>query len=87
MKNKDVECDIADLVTYCDENDKDVMYDFEYERITNYIEKIEKELELKDKALDKACEELEEFDCTFNDKDYCDVKNKEEWREWCLKDE
>ena len=32
--------------------------------------------------LDKACEELEIFDMTFNDSDFIDVKNKEEWKEW-----
>lgn len=36
-----------------------------------------------EKALDKACEELEIFDMTFNDSDFIDVKNKEEWKEWC----
>ena len=35
-----------------------------------------------EKALDKACEELEIFDMTFNDSDFIDVKNKEEWKEW-----
>lgn len=36
-----------------------------------------------EQALDKACEELEIFDMTFNDSDFIDVKNKEEWKEWC----
>ena len=36
-----------------------------------------------EKALDKTCEELEIFDMTFNDSDFIDVKNKEEWKEWC----
>lgn len=35
-----------------------------------------------EKALDKACEELEDFDMTFNNADYNDVKNKQEWKEW-----
>ena len=34
-----------------------------------------------EKALDKACEELETFDMTFNDSDFIDVKNKEQWKE------
>lgn len=34
------------------------------------------------KALDKACEELETFDMTFNDGDFVDIKNKEQWKEW-----
>lgn len=39
-----------------------------------------------EKALDKACEELETFDMTFNDGDFVDIKNKEQWKEWCMKD-
>ena len=35
-----------------------------------------------EKQLDKACEELETFDMTFNDGDFIDVKNKEQWKEW-----
>ena len=35
-----------------------------------------------EKALDKACEELEVFDMTFNDGDFVDIKNKEQWKEW-----
>lgn len=35
-----------------------------------------------EKALDKACEELETFDMTFNDGDFVDIKNKEQWKEW-----
>ena len=37
-----------------------------------------------EQALDKACEELETFDMTFNDGDFIDVKNKEQWKEWTL---
>lgn len=40
-----------------------------------------------EKALDKACEELETFDMTFNNADFEDVKTKEQWKEWCMKDE
>lgn len=40
-----------------------------------------------EQALDKACEELEIFDMTFNDSDFIDVKNKEEWKEWCIEDD
>lgn len=39
-----------------------------------------------EKALDKACNELEDFDMTFNDGDFVDIKNKEQWKEWCMKD-
>ena len=37
-----------------------------------------------EQALDKACEELEVFDMTFNDGDFVDIKNKEQWKEWTL---
>lgn len=40
-----------------------------------------------EKALDKACQELEDFDMTFNNADFEDVKTKEQWKEWCMKDE
>lgn len=36
-----------------------------------------------EQSLDKACEELEIFDMTFNDGDFVDIKNKEQWKEWC----
>ena len=49
---------------------------FELVQLINHCEDLEK-------ALDKACEELEIFDMTFNDSDFIDVKNKEEWKEWC----
>lgn len=51
------------------------------------IENLERENSKLEKALDRACEELETFDMAFNDSDYCDVKNRYEWKEWCLKDE
>lgn len=37
-------------------------------------------------ALDKACEQLESFDMTFNDKGCCDVKNWWKWKAWCMSD-
>ena len=40
-----------------------------------------------EQALDKACEELETFDMTFNDGDFVDIKNKEQWKEWCIEDD
>lgn len=48
---------------------------FELVQLINHCEDLEK-------ALDKACEELETFDMTFNDGDFIDVKNKEQWKEW-----
>ena len=53
------------------------------ERLCNVIDYSRK----LDKALDKACEELEEFDMTFNNADFEDIRTKEQWKEWCLKDE
>lgn len=52
-------------------------FEDEYELVKQYIEQLEQ-------ALDKACEELETFDMTFNDGDFIDVKNKEQWKEWTL---
>lgn len=46
--------------------------------------KMERHIEQLEQALDKACEELETFDMTFNDGDFIDVKNKEQWKEWTL---
>lgn len=50
-------------------------FEDEYELVKQYIEQLEQ-------ALDKACEELEVFDMTFNDVDFVDIKNKEQWKEW-----
>ena len=52
-------------------------FEDEYELVKQYIEQLEQ-------ALDKACEELETFDMTFNAGDFIDVKNKEQWKEWTL---
>lgn len=39
------------------------------------------------KALDKACIELEGFDYVFNNADYEEIKNRTEWKEWCMNDD
>lgn len=39
-----------------------------------------------DKALDEACEELEDFDITFNNADFENVRTKEQWKEELMKD-
>ena len=54
-------------------------FEDEYELVKQYIEYLEQ-------ALDKACEELETFDMTFNDGDFVDIKNKEQWKEWLKED-
>ena len=35
-----------------------------------------------EKALDKACSKLEEYDCLYGD-----LKQANEWKEWCLKND
>lgn len=43
-----------------------------------------------EKALDKACEELEKFDdrlVEYNIGDSNEVMAKEEWKEWCIEDD
>ena len=43
-----------------------------------------------EKALDKACEQLEKFDDRFveyNIGDSNEVMTKEEWKEWCIEDD
>lgn len=54
-------------------------FEDEYELVKQYIEQLEQ-------VLDKACEELETFDMTFNDGDFVDIKNKEQWKEWLKED-
>lgn len=50
-------------------------------------EKCEK-FERLEKALDKACDKLEEFANTYENYNYCDEPfTKEEWKAWCLKGE
>ena len=42
-----------------------------------------------EKALDKACEQLEKFDdrlVEYNIGDSNEVMTKEEWKEWCIED-
>ena len=43
-----------------------------------------------EKALDKACEQLEKFDdrlVEYNIGDSNEVMTKEEWKEWCIEDD
>lgn len=43
-----------------------------------------------EKALDKACEQLEKFDdrlVEYNIGDSNEVMAKEEWKEWCIEDD
>lgn len=54
--------------------------------VKDYIEQLEKEntelkkrLEAKDKALDKACEQLE----MYKTYEFDDLQTKEDYKEWC----
>lgn len=38
------------------------------------------------KVLDKACEQLEDFDMTFNNADFENVRTKKQWKEELMKD-
>lgn len=52
-------------------------------RVISYCMRLEK-------ALDKACEELETFDdrlVEYNIGDSNEVMTKEEWKEWCIEDD
>lgn len=50
--------------------------------LTKQAKELKQQLSEKNKALDKACEELETFDMTLNNKDFDDVKSKEKWKEY-----
>lgn len=65
-----------------------------------YCYELEKKIERLEKALDKACEELEDLDrChayeinkqIVEKKGYNTItfyyQNKDEWKEWCMEDE
>lgn len=51
------------------------------------IQELEEENKTLQRALDKACKELGDFDMTFNNADFEDVRTKKQWKEWCMKDE
>ena len=46
----------------------------------------EKEIQILEKALDKACEELENFSYCTTDPGF-ELMSFDEWKEWCMKDE
>lgn len=57
------------------------------------LRKIKKELEYTQKALDNACDELSKHNILVLKLDKNDfvwkqsILNKQEWKEWCLKDD
>lgn len=57
-----------------------------------YCYELEKKIKVLEKALDKACEELNEWclSCCGIDEElhgsYPNFKTKDEWKEWCMKD-
>lgn len=60
--------------------------------VMDYNLEIHKEIERLESALDKACEELERDVLFFKDLNFTkgivqDSYTKEEWKEWCMKDE
>ena len=83
----------SNLETYCDELEAIVS---KGDCVTHY----EKKIETLERAFDKACEELEELDKCHSyeiNKQIVEKKgsstitfgyqNKEEWKEWCLKND
>lgn len=49
------------------------------------VQNLVSEIDKLEKALDKACEKLEEFANTYEDRGYCDEPfEKEQWKEWLL---
>lgn len=51
------------------------------------IQELEKENKKLERALEKSCKALEEFDMTFNNADFEDVRTKKQWKEWLLNNE
>ena len=48
-------------------------------KLEEYCDELEKKIERLEKALDKACTRLESFDSVAK-------LEKENWKEWCMKD-
>lgn len=63
----------------------------EAKELLKYINRLEVRNYKLDKALDKACDELESYDYQANLKPYQydtdDYKTSKEWKAWCLEDE
>lgn len=76
---------ILELITEHFENRefKEKNFDTVYELYNSLL----KDYEKVNKALDKACDRLDFFDHLYGDDEYEDWKTKEQWKEWCLKDE
>lgn len=73
-------------------NKDELIKALEYDR-NQYLQGYEQAKEIYEKALDKACEQLESLSYENNmmkASPYaydCDYTNEEEWKEWCLKDD
>lgn len=52
-----------------------------------FRQEAERKLQEKDKALDKAVNELMSYQTLCPPTDYNDLKNEKEWKEWCMNDE
>ena len=77
----------SNLETYCDQLEEIISKD---DCVSHY----EKEIQILEKALDKACELITEAvsqDCTIFDEvieeEYMWRTEIDEWKEWCMKDE
>lgn len=71
---------------YKEYNGEEFSIDDDIYLINKYVEQLEEEndmlkqlLQAKDKALDKACEELTKY----NTYEFDDFQTKEDWKEWC----
>lgn len=53
---------------------------------SSYIEALEKYCDQLEKAFDKACEMLADFDLETHHEDD-ELFSKEDWKEWCMEDE
>lgn len=51
------------------------------------VQNLVSEIDKLEKALDKACDRLDFFDHLYGDDEYEDWKTKEQWKEWCMKDD
>ena len=60
-------------------NKDELIKALEYDR-SQYLQGYEEAKEIYEKALDKACEQLEY-------KDNCLIMSAEEWKEWCIKND
>lgn len=71
MKNKEVE-----KIIQCMNDD---IIENHIRNLQKENEELKQQLQAKDKAFDKACEELTKY----NTYEFDDFQTKEDWKEWC----